>query len=161
MTTLVKWGLGFLAGLVCAGAMASEPIKDKDAFEKQYIECFMKNGANDCFFSIFRGHVDPNIGNADELSKKGNAFLKERLLTFGVYKVHILRKTVRADFFDERTYIIEYNNGTFGCFRVLFRKFLGGWYLFTYEWVGSDADIYKALQLETKFESMQPPLISH
>ncbi|MDR1463015.1 MAG: hypothetical protein LBI68_07765 [Azoarcus sp.] len=95
-TKLLKWCLGVLAGLVCANVMAGEPIKDRDAFEKQYIACMKSGFKNDCFLTLFPKYMVSNVHDKEDGMKKLNVKLKERFANFRVYGVHVLDKVITA-----------------------------------------------------------------
>jgi hypothetical protein len=61
MKTGFKYGLGLLASLIFSvTAMASEsaPIADRNAFEKEYIDCIKSGLKDSCFITIFSRHLE-------------------------------------------------------------------------------------------------------
>jgi hypothetical protein len=131
----VKHGLSLLVGIfLSAMTMASEPvpIKDKDAFEKQYIECFMSGLKGNCFISVFSGHLDQTVENPNEtLSRTNSFYLDIQKRHSSIYKIHILDKIVRADVFDSRTYIVEHSDETLIGLYVVFVKRKENWYVYS------------------------------
>jgi hypothetical protein len=151
MKTWIKQGLGLLAGLTfsAVAAAASEPIKDRDAFEKQYIPCMKSGFKDDCFLSLFLRHTVSNIQNKEETMKKVNVKLKERFTNFRVYDVHVLDKVTTGGITERRTYILEREgDGDVIACRVIFRKTLGEWYVFSFQWNESEENLRKLLNLD-------------
>jgi hypothetical protein len=155
MNTGFKYGLAFLAGLILSGvAMAGEPvpIEDRDAFEKQYIECFMSGLKDNCFISVFSGHLDRTIKNPTEtLNKLNSYYLSIQKRHSSIYKIHALDKTIRAGVFDNRTYIVEHSNETLIGFNVIFVNRKGNWYAYSISMKDNDNDefLYEILNLPT------------
>jgi hypothetical protein len=152
MKTWIKQGLGLLAGLAFSvvAAAASEPVKDRDAFEKQYIACMKSGFKNDCFLSLSLRHMSPYTTSREdeEKIKKFNEELKEKFAGFGIYDVHILDKVMAAGITERRTYILERGgDGAVAVCRVVFRKTLGEWYVFAFQWNESDEEVRKLLNL--------------
>jgi hypothetical protein len=149
-TRLLKWCLGLLAGFICLNVMASEPIKDRDAFEKQYIECMKKGFGNDCFFSLFVNRmVPPDTPDVPERIKKINDHLKGRLANSRVYDVYVVDKMMTAGIAESRNYLIELegDGGLIGC-RVFFRRILGKWYVYSFVWLEDEESIQKMLNFQ-------------
>jgi hypothetical protein len=149
MKTGFKYGFGLLAGLVFSvAAMASEPtpIADRDAFEKEYIDCIMSGLKGNCIVSIFSAHRDPRIDDADETLDNLSKYYSTRMKP--VYKVHSLDKITRAGIIDSRTYLIEFSDGTLSGAYVVFRKNNGAWYVFRF-FIGGAELAYKLLDLPT------------
>jgi hypothetical protein len=151
-TKLLEWCLGVLAGLVCANVMAGEPIKDRDVFEKQYIACMKSGFKNDCFLTLFLGHMVPNTPREDEENiKKLNKTLKEMFANFRIYDIHALDKVMTAGISERRTYILEREgDGNVIGYRVIFRKVLGEWYVFSFHWSESEEKLRKLLNLSAE-----------
>ncbi|GHT97677.1 hypothetical protein AGMMS49545_24110 [Betaproteobacteria bacterium] len=108
MQAKFKYVLGFVVGLLFTiAAMASEPvpIEDKDAFEKQYIDCIESGAKNDCLVSIFSNHFDPQFKNPGEIVDGFNKYYQEKMTLPPVYRVHVIEKTIKAEVFDNRSYL--------------------------------------------------------
>ncbi|MDR1349321.1 MAG: hypothetical protein LBJ59_00815 [Zoogloeaceae bacterium] len=158
MKTWFKYSLGLSASLIFLSgtttAMASEPIPigNRDAFEKQYINCIESGLKDKCFVSIFSGHLTPNIKNAEEgLNNLNEIYLKNQMAGSPVYKVHAIDKTMRAGVFDSRTYLIERFDGSFiGCY-IIFRNIQEKWYVYAFRMQESDEFIRKLLDSTALF----------
>jgi hypothetical protein len=138
----IRHALGFLVWLffstvVLAGESIPVPIKDKDAFEKQYIECVMSSGLGDCFVSLFSRHYDDSVNNPDDVTNRINSYFLMSLADTPAYQVHIVKKDLIADIFDNRSYIVENEVGGILLVQIGFRKFKGEWYVFDF-FVGED-----------------------
>jgi hypothetical protein len=130
MKTLGKWCLGFVMGIAYATvAAAGEPIKDKDAFEKQYVECIISGFKDRCWSKLLLKHARPHEGNDQDI---GNVLRKIEAI-FGdqgsIYKVHSIEKAIVADMSDSRTYMVEFSNGKFCGVFLRFIKIKEEWYI--------------------------------
>ena len=125
-----------------ATANGQTPIKDKDAFEKKYIECIMAGLKNKCFSTLLGGRLVPD-GRGRELDKIdeiANQF-------WPVHQVYPLDKTIRAGVWDNRTYLIEHSNNRFSCAYINFVKAKGEWYVDTFGLNSSLESLRKLLKL--------------
>ena len=140
-----KYGLGVVVGLFFSVvAMASEPvpIEDKDAFEKQYIDCLKSGFKDKCFSALFSSHL--TLG-ADRVSlDQADSFYKNESL---VYEIHVLDKVIRAGVFDSSTYLIERTDAVFAGADVTFMKLKGAWYVYSYSVNTSSEFVLKILNL--------------
>ncbi|MDR0700850.1 MAG: hypothetical protein LBF61_00310 [Azoarcus sp.] len=146
-----RWTV-FWAGLLCAtGALAASakpiPIEDRDAFEKQFIECILAGSLDGCIVPLFLGHASPLLAGSEKGAEQLNAALQRVAKEVGWRKVHSFSKTMKAGIFDERVYLVEAKNGKLGCFHVVFMKQLGKWYVGAYEISSEREDIAKTLGL--------------
>ena len=147
-----KYGLGVVVGLFFSVvAMASEPvpIEDRDAFEKQYIACLIAEAKENCFVLLFSDHLDTKIKNASEVIRDTNKYWMEVLETCHPYTVHVLDKTVRANAFEGRAYLIECSDGSIRGTYVNFRKIREGWYVFGFRLTNSDESMRRLLNIPT------------
>jgi hypothetical protein len=126
-------------------AMANEPITDKDAFEKQYIDCIISGATNNCFVSTFSNHRDPHSKDLDEALEWVNKYYKEKIAFPPVYKIHVIEKTIKAEVFDNRSYLIERDNGSLVGFYISFRRIKDKWYVFTFKFGDMDEFVYSLL----------------
>jgi hypothetical protein len=143
-----------IAGLLFASigtANGQTPIKDTDAFEKKYIECITSGFKNKCFSVLLRGHFAPDaegqtprIPQATAASHKVDEFANQ---LGGVYQVHPLDKTIRANVWDSRTYLIEHLDGRFSASHINFVKMKGEWYVFSYGFNQADGFVKQLLKL--------------
>jgi hypothetical protein len=140
-----------IAGLLFASigtANGQTPIKDKDAFEKKYIECIMSGWKNKCFSALIIGHFRPNFEDKIPLVKKELHNIDELANQFGsVYRVHPLDKIIRANIWDNRTYLIEHFNGKFSGAYINFIKIKEEWYVYTFLFDNSEEFIKKLLKI--------------
>jgi hypothetical protein len=151
MKARVRHGLSIVVGLVfSAVAMASEPIVDKDAFEKRYIDCIMSGAKDNCLVSIFSNHRDPQFRDQDGVFERLNKYYLEKIASPSVYKVHVIEKTMKAGIFDNRSYLIERDNGSLAGFYVSFRNIKGKWFMFAFKFNNSDEFVYKLLGMPTE-----------
>jgi hypothetical protein len=151
MKTWNTWA-GFWVGLLCAtGALAAStkpiPIEDRDAFEKQMIECVLAGSLNGCIVPLFVGHATPLSVEPGKGAEQFNIILQKVAKDVGWRKVYNISKTMKAGILDERVYLIEAKNGGLGCFRIVFVKHLGKWYISAYQLSNEDEIILKALGL--------------
>jgi hypothetical protein len=150
MKTWVKC-YAFLAGLACATvALATEPmpIADRDVFEKQYIECIKEGIKNDCIVPLFMNHVTLGSKGVEDTVHKFNSALQQLIKGTNVYGVYVISKTIKAEIYDDRTYLIQWGNGSVTCFRVLFRQILGEWYMANLQLRNDNENIIKILDLK-------------
>lgn len=147
----VKQGFCLLAGLFFCTALAGEPvpIEDRDAFEKQYIECLMSGLKDDCLVSVFSGRIDKSVKNSEEAIRQSNTYYRDilQISPGAVYKIHPLDKIVRAGMFDSRTYLIEYDSDGLLLFCIIFIKRKENWYVGAYNMFSEDKEIFDALNL--------------
>ncbi|GHT97636.1 hypothetical protein AGMMS49545_24070 [Betaproteobacteria bacterium] len=116
MQAKFKYVLGVVIGLLFSvAAMASEPvpIEDRDAFEKQLITCISSDLKSNCIASLFSAHFDPAFKDRDNTVSYVNNSVKNDMENCSVYKVHVVNRVLKADLFDNRSYVIECSNVTF------------------------------------------------
>ncbi|MDR1661532.1 MAG: hypothetical protein LBR95_03775, partial [Azoarcus sp.] len=121
-------------------ATAGEPIKDKDAFEKQSIECIMSGVKDGCWSKLFIKHTPPDDDKNQDLVnalRKIEVFVGDR---GSVYKVHPVERTTVADISDGRVYVIEYSSGRFCGVFIHFKKIKESWYISTFS--VNDEDVF-------------------
>jgi hypothetical protein len=133
-------------------ALERVSIVDKDAFEKQYIECISSGIRNNCIVPLFRDH-DASAGydafkQAEESANKLNTLFHQLLKETYVYKVHIISKKTKAEVYDDREYLIQWGTGKVTCFRVLFREIKGKWYVANFQLINDSEYITKILDLK-------------
>ncbi|MDR3055027.1 MAG: hypothetical protein LBU53_06440 [Zoogloeaceae bacterium] len=148
MTKGFRFGLGVVAGLlfsVAALAGESVPIEDKDAFEKQYLDCIVSGARDNCLVSIFSNHLDPQFTNQDVIVDRFSRYYQEKMATPSVYKVHLIEKTIKAEVFDNRSYLIERDNGSLVGFYVSFRSIKDKWFVFTFKVSNTEEYVFKLL----------------
>ena len=137
--------LFLLCGLISTGvaanekATAHEKISDKNAFEAQYIQCIEQGLKAGCFQSVFSGHFDFQQ-KQELLAPDAESFFIRWMAGLSIYKVHAANKTVKAEIFDNRSYIIERSDGELVGFFVGFRSVKGSWYI--YDIQGGSSDLY-------------------
>jgi NAD-dependent SIR2 family protein deacetylase len=127
--------LGFVVGIACVtAATAGEPIKDKDAFEKQSIECIMSGGKDSCWSKLILKHVPPYNEDVDKQDFANTLRKAEALLMSqgSVYKVHPVEKKIVADIAEGRAYVIEYSNGKARGVFIYFRRIKEEWYIISF-----------------------------
>jgi len=134
-----------------AAAYAQTPVEDKDAFEKQYIECIMSGLKNKCFSALFSGHFSPEaedrapyISQATKSLYMFDGFANQ---LGSVYQVHLLDKIMRANVLDSRTYLIEHSNNRFSGAYISFIRVKGEWYVISFNISDSDEFVKKLLKL--------------
>jgi hypothetical protein len=148
----VKHGLGLLIGIFLSSTtMASEPvpIEDRDAFEKQYVDCIISKANDNCLVSLFLDHLDPKIKEADKVMEDTNKYWIEALAICQPYAVHVLDKVIRANAFEGRSYLIECHDGNIRETYVNFRKIREGWYVFGFRLTNSEEMMRRLLNIPT------------
>jgi hypothetical protein len=128
----VKHGLGLLAGIfLSATAMASEPvpIEDRDAFEKQYLECFMSGLKDKCFLTLFSNHFDFGFEDRKEILNRLESAFTQHMLECLPYNIYTVDKVTRGGVFDGRTYLIECSNRNFVGVQIIFRMTKDQWHV--------------------------------
>jgi hypothetical protein len=157
----VKHGLGLLAGIfLSATAMASEPvpIEDRDAFDKRYVECIRFGLKNDCLISTLSGHFALSV-NEIEL-REINERLKEGLKTAKILNIFPLEKVVRANYFDSRTYLVEYEDEKsyadnspsrprIAAAYIVFGRLNKNWYVYSFDIDNSENFVRRLINLPT------------
>ncbi|MDR2690497.1 MAG: hypothetical protein LBB76_12190 [Azoarcus sp.] len=142
--------LSLLAGIfLSATAMASGsvPIEDNDVFEEKYIDCIMSGANNDCFSSIFSGHLVPKVDEDQKRIVNGiNEHWTKILQQCHPYKVHRAGKTIKADIFDGRKYVIECSNDSFIGLHIKFLRVKGKWYVSSVSLDDSDSIVRDILE---------------
>ncbi|MDR0700849.1 MAG: hypothetical protein LBF61_00305 [Azoarcus sp.] len=143
-----RW-VGLLVGLLCAASTLAEsksiPVEDRNAFEKQFIECAMEKFRNGCLLPLFLDHASPKMKNPDITVAQIDAVLQAMAGKSGVYGVHIISKTMKTDLYDDRAYIIEMGDGRLMCFRLIFENTLDKWYVFSYQFSDDKEALRKIL----------------
>lgn len=143
--------LFLLCGLISTGVTANdkatinEKISDKNAFETQYIKCIEQGLKAGCFQSVFSGHFDFQP-KQELLAPDAENFFIRWMAGLSIYKVHVASKIVKADIFDNRSYLIERSDGELVGFFVGFRSVKGNWYV--YDIQGGSSDLYIRRLLE-------------
>jgi hypothetical protein len=139
-----------VAGLLLSGvAIAGEsvPIEDRDAFEQQYIECIMSGAKDDCLISIFSGRLAPQFADQDKIVNGLNKYYLEKIASPSAYKVHVIDKIMKAGIFDNRSYLIERDDGSLIGFYVSFRKTKEKWFVFSFRFNSSEDYVLKLLSM--------------
>jgi hypothetical protein len=150
MKAWLKHGFGLLAGLVFSCAAPADepaPIEDRDAFEKQYVECFKSEWKDKCLSTLFLIHLDSGFEDANKILNQ----LENMQDTLGClpYDVHIVDKVIRGEVFDSRTYLIECSNRNFVGSQVIFRRTKGQWHVFAIHFGNEDEFLQKILKPRT------------
>jgi hypothetical protein len=96
---------------------------------------------------LFVGHASPLFIEPEKGAQKFSALLQKLSREVGLYKVSSFRKTMKAGIYDDRVYLIEARSGSLACFRLVFRKVLGKWYVGTYRISGDEEASFKLLDL--------------
>lgn len=130
----------FFATMATASGQA--PIRDKDAFEKKYIECIMAGLKNKCFSTLLGGHFVPDheIKELHKIDELANMF-------WSVHQVHPLDKTIKAGVWDNRTYLIEHSNNNYSAASINYVKAKGEWYLHSFSFTSSQEHLKKLLNV--------------
>jgi hypothetical protein len=126
----------FLASIATANGQVpvGVPIEDKDAFEKQYIECIMSGFKNKCLATLVGRHLPPMNNHspndlADDLEKALQRAKDSPSGLLSIYKVHPLDKINKGGVWDIRTYAVEYSNEKYQGAYINFRKIKEKWYV--------------------------------
>ncbi|MGX1174378.1 hypothetical protein [Pseudomonas sp. R151218B TE3479] len=139
--------------LFCSVAMfsslsyAGEPIGDKDAFESSYVKCIESEFSGGCWPKIFSGHFAPWVKQETELLEKSEAAYTNWLGGQKTYKVHRGIKEIRGEIFDNRSYLIERDDGVVVGLWITFREVKGRWFLSNIAGAPSDEAIRAILNM--------------
>lgn len=132
-----KYWLGVLA-LFSALSQAAEPINDKDRFEAEYVACMQSGFADKCWTKLLSGHAVPWVDNEGKILQDAEAAYVSWLQGQGIYKVHPGLKEVKGEVFDNRSYLLERDDGAVAAVWISFRQAQGKWYI--HEVMASSAD---------------------
>jgi hypothetical protein len=144
----LKHGMGLLAGLfLSAAALASEPvpIEDRDAFEKEYLACFMPKAKGNCFSSVFSGRFYRRLESENLLMDKLDSMFSERIKT--VVRIYNVKQSIRYDLVESRSYLIQYSDKSLRGLVIDFIKQEDGWYVFGLVFDDSTDFVRKILDL--------------
>jgi hypothetical protein len=130
------WGCGFF--LLATISYASEPIQNKERFEAEYIKCIKSGFSDSCWIKTLSGHALPWAENEEQVLASNNASYIKWLDGQSVYKVHPGIKEVKAEVFDNRSYVLERDDGAAVAVWISFRQVKGQWYI--HEVLGSSDD---------------------
>ncbi|WP_024671572.1 hypothetical protein [Pseudomonas tremae] len=131
-----KWLYG--VAMFSALSQAAEPIKDKDKFEAEYVKCMQTGFADKCWTKTLSGHAAPWVDNEEKVLRDAEAAYVSWLQGQGIYKVHPGLKEIKAEVFDNRSYLLERDDGAGAAVWISFRQAKGKWYV--YEVMASSAD---------------------
>ncbi len=123
-----------------SAACANEAIAYKDEFESQYVQCIQGKLASDCWDKVFSGHFEPSQSKEKELIAKSQSVLSAWIGQHDIYKVHLSPKETKGEVFENRTYLIERDDGALVGLYVGFRQVKGEW--FVYELMGGADDAF-------------------
>jgi len=123
-----------------SSAYANEAIAYKDEFETQYVQCIQSKLASECWDKVFSGHFDPWQAKEKELISKSQSVLSAWIGQHDLYKVHLGVKETKGEVFENRTYLIERDDGALVGLHVGFRQVKGEW--FVYELMSGSDDAF-------------------
>ena len=127
--------------------LAGEPIPDKDKFEAQYVKCIESGLLKGCWSSVFAGHFVPWAKKETELLSSAEAGYTHWLDGQSVYKVHRGIKELKGEVFDNRSYVIERDDGNVVGLWVGLRQVKGKWYVGEIVGVSSDEFLRNILNM--------------
>lgn len=130
---MLVWGLFFAT--VC---QASEPIADRDRFESEYVRCMQKAFEYGCWVKTLSGHALPWVDDESKVLAKSEAAFTQWLEGKRIYKVHPGIKEIKGGVFDNRSYLLERDDGAVVAVWFSLRQFKGNWYV--YEVMASSND---------------------
>lgn len=139
--------------IFAAGCHASEPIKDKNSFESQYVRCMQVGFANGCWIKTLSGHALPWVDNEDKILRDSEAAFIKWLEGKSVYKIHPGTKEVRAEVYDNRSYVLERDDGAVVAIWISFRQAKGEWFVSEVMASSNDAFIRTAIGMTQPHES--------
>jgi hypothetical protein len=143
-----------VAGLLLSGvAIAGEsvPIEDRDAFEQQYIECIMSGAKDNCMVLIFSSLPVPRNKDKGEIVEMLNKYYLKEIAHQPVYKVHVIERVMKAGVFDNRSYLIERDDGSLVGLYVSFRNIKDKWFVFKFTLNLSYGYIFKLLDMPFEY----------
>ncbi len=140
------WFVG--AAMISTFCHAAEPIKDKDRFEADYLACIQAGFKNNCWVNVFSGHSIPWADGEAKSLRASEAAYKEWLGDQAMYKVHIGSKEIKGEIYDNRSYVMERDDGSAVGLWISFRQVKGKWYFG--ELLGSSSDEFIRTSLGIK-----------
>lgn len=145
-----KWlyGLAFLSTI----SQASEPIKDKNKFEDQYINCIESSFKDNCWIKILSGHALPWAENEEKVLKNSQEAYITWLEGKKIYKVHPAIREIKGEVFDNRSYLLERDDGALVSVWFSFRKVKEQWYVYEVMASSSDEFIRTAIDMKRPHE---------
>lgn len=135
---MVKWITWAVVALFCGAGQAAEPIANKDKFEAAYIRCIESGFANDCWIKVFAGHSIPWADGEQRLLTASSGAYIQWLEGKSIYKVHLGPKEIKGEVYDNRSYLVERDDGAVVGMWMSFRQVKGQW--FVSEMLGSSSD---------------------
>lgn len=127
---------------------AAEPIGDKEKFEADYVKCIQSGFSNGCWIKVFSGHSIPWADGEERRLRTSEAAYKEWLDGQSVYKVHLGTKEIKGEIYDNRSYVVERDDGSVVGLWMSFRQVKGKWYFG--EMLGSSSDEFIRTSLGIK-----------
>lgn len=85
--------------------------------------------ADKCWTKILSGHAAPWVENEEGVLRDAEAAYVSWLQGQEVYKVHPGIKEIRAEIFDNRSYVLERDDGAVAAIWISFRQAKGKWYV--------------------------------
>ena len=132
-------------GFLCLGPLifaavcqASEPIEDKENFESDYVSCIQTSFANGCWSKTLSGHSLPWVDDEGKILHDSESAYMTWLEGKSVYKVHSGIKETKGEIYDNRSYLLEREDGAVAAIWISFRQVKGKWYI--YEVMASSDD---------------------
>lgn len=145
---LCLWALIFAA--VC---QASEPIKDKDEFEAEYVSCIQTGFANGCWVRTLSEHSLPWVEDESKVLHDSEAAYIKWLEGKSIYKIHPGIKEIKGVVYDNRSYLLEREDGAVVAIWISFRQAKGKWYIYEVMASSNDEFIRTAIGMTRPRES--------
>jgi len=139
----------FLFGMAAISmfCQAGEPILNKDKFEADYVRCIESGFAKSCWASTLSGHFVPWAKHDAELLASSEEGYTKWLDGQPMYKVHPGIKEVKGEVFDNRSYLLERDDGNVVGLWISYRQVKGKWYLGEIIGVSSDEFVRAILNM--------------
>lgn len=124
--------------LFCLASEASEPIQDVDMFEADYLRCIKSGFADGCWTKTFLGHALPWEENELSVLRTNESAYVKWLDGQKIYKIYPGIKEVKAEIFQNRSYVLERDDGAAVALWISYWQVKSKWYI--HEVLGSSDD---------------------
>lgn len=145
------WKAGILLIGICtlftSNAIAQNSIKDLDKLESEYLKSIRADFADKCWQNTIGGHFDKGQSKPDAIAAASQEAFTGWIEGKSIYKIHPVAHEVKADLFDNRSYILERNDGALLALEMGFRNRLGEWYIYLLHAGPDDKMVRKVLNM--------------
>jgi hypothetical protein len=122
-----------LAVVMPSYSHAQSPITDKAVFETEYLNCFKKGEVKRCLPPLIKKHYIRRFTD-EELNQLLNVYVSW-LSDDRVYTIHKVKNIQVAEFYDQKTYLIEDTRGSVVLMVLGLRSIKGSWFSTPYDFL--------------------------